>query len=152
LPPCRGASWFLRTPMHLPTDSTPPLILLDGPCAECGAYVWPYWSDAGAEWFWRDEHGRAFAFDVHPGDVYTDLTTMRERVLAGEATEAEAADYSALAALIAVRGAAGRWHYHRPLNVLAAYDRAKVPECCGWPMRWTGDGWRCREGRGRPLG
>jgi hypothetical protein len=138
--------------MHLPTDSTPPLILLDGPCAECGAYVWPYWSDAGAEWFWRDEHGRAFAFDVHPGDVYTDLTTMRERVLAGEATEAEAADYSALAALIAVRGAAGRWHYHRPLNVLAAYDRAKVPECCGWPMRWTGDGWRCREGRGRPLG
>lgn len=129
--------------MHLPTDSAPTLILLDGPCAECGAYVWPYWS--GAEWFWRDERGRAFAFDVRPGDVYADLGAMRERVLAGEATEAEAADYSALAALIAVRGAAGRWHYHRPSNALAAYDPAKVPECCGWPMRWTGDGWRCRE-------
>ena len=125
--------------MHLPTDCTPPLILLDGPCAECEAYVRPYWS--GIEWFWCDEHGRAFAYDVRPGDVYADLTAMRERVLAGEASEAEAADYSALAALIAVRGAAGRWHYHRPL---AAYDRAKVPECCGWPMRWTGDGWRCR--------
>lgn len=130
--------------MHLPTDSTPQLTLLAGPCAECEAYVRPYWS--GIEWFWRDEHGRAFAYDVRPGDVYADLTAMRERVFAGEATEAEAADYSALAALIAVRGAAGRWHYHRPRNVLAT--RAKAPECCGWPMRWTGDGWRCRERRG----
>src|SRR5690554_6819410 len=129
--------------MHLPTDSTPQLTLLAGPCAECEAYVRPYWSST--EWFWRDEHGRAFAFDVHPGDVYARLVAMRERVLAGETTEAEAADYSALAALIAVRGAAGRWHYHRPRNALAVSGSAKVPECCGWPMRWTGDGWRCRE-------
>ena len=69
--------------MHLPTDSAPPLILLDGPCAECGAYVSPYWYDAGAEWFWLDEHGRAYAFDVHPGDLYARLGAMRERVLAG---------------------------------------------------------------------
>ena len=143
--PVPGASRFLRTPMHLPTDTAPPLILLDGPCAECGAYVWPRWSDAGGEWFWHDEHGRAYAYDVHPSDVYAHLRAMRERVLAGEATEAEAADYSVLAALIGMLGAAGRWHYHRPLNAFAAYDSAKVPECCGWPMRWTGDGWRCRE-------
>ena len=129
-------------PMQIPTD---PLVLLDGPCAECGAHVRPYWSDAGGEWFWLDEHGRAFAYDVHPGDVYTDLAAMRERVIAGETSEAEAADYSALAAFLATRGAAGRWHYHRPSNALAAHDRAEAPECCGWPMRWTGDGWRCRE-------
>src|SRR5690606_38095702 len=100
------------------------------------------------EWFWHDEHGRAFAFDVRPGDVYGRLTAMRARVLAGEASEAEAADYSALAALIGVRGAAGRWHYHRPLNDLAASDPAKAPGWRGWPVRWTGAGWRCREDRG----
>src|SRR5690606_16714235 len=134
--------------MHLPTDCTPSLILLDGPCAECEAYVLPCWSDAGAEWFWRDEHARALAFEGHPRGVSADLGALRARVLAGEATAADAADSSALAALIGIRGAAGRWHYPRPLPALAAYDRAKVPECCGWPMRWTGDGWRCREDRG----
>lgn len=129
-----------------PPDVAPPHVLLAGPCARCGAQVAPEWEYDG--WVWADVDGRAWHWDVDPGEVYGWLAASSARILAGKALP-EDEDYTVVAACVNLRGFAGEGHWHQPERYQVDPGPGSVPTCHDQPMRWTAEGWSCRVFRDR---
>ncbi len=150
-----------------PSGSAPQVPDLGGlaVCEVCGAALTRVADETADEWVWADAGGQRSGADpdlahlydpaanplgaVNPSDALARmaalLDTGHKAVMAGKAGRTPlywrvAREYSALKVWL---DSGGTFHQHYALH--GEPYQGDVPEHCGWPMRLTPSGWRCRQ-------